>query len=1000
MPFIRKVATINLNAINSPVKKSLLRDFIWDYDLDIIFVQELAFENFSFISSHTAIVNISEDKKGTGVLLRNNVNYSDVILNVNGRITSLTVDSINYINIYGHSGSGFKKEREILFRDDILIHLAHGKENLIVGDFNCVLNGDDMTGSVKNFCGGLKTLIASLELKDIEKVIMKNQSQYTFVRGTSRSRLDRFYASEQIIRSVREVKTVPLCFSDHHSVFLKLEVPETQDIIFTGRGYWKLNSHILTDDETMIKFENFYNSLKTRNSYNNVNFWWNNDFKFSVKTFFKKEHFQRNQQINREKSFYYNCLHELFLEQNNGKSVDNEMKIVKSKLMQIEQNKLAFYKGTLHSDNILQDEKISLFQIATRLKKSNPSSHARLRINGQLTSNTSILKAGLYDHYSQNFKKHVDSNLDNDNVLSTLRLFLSDADKEALIQPIEMSELDDVVRNVSKNSSPGPDGLPYAFYRKCYDILKHDLLKLFNQYLTQGDFPPALFSAGIITLIPKKGDSHDLNNRRPISMLNTDYKLFTKILWSRLQPLLSKLLGPGQSACVVEQSCVNNVRTLRNIILKAKQTKHFKGMLLSLDLEKAFDRVDHDFLWSVLEKFNFPAVFINCLKRLYKNATSKVLFNGFLTNAFPIETSVRQGCPLSMALFCLYIEPLVRMLYDAVGGCLISNYFVKVVAYADDINVLIRNNHEFDKVLELVNYFSIYAKIKLNIVKSKFIRFNNCNSGPHQIEEVDYLKILGVKLYTNYNAIIETNYTDLISKIKYIVNLHQRRNLNIFQKTIIINTLLLSKLWYIAQIFPPNNKHIAQIRQICFRFLWKGQFYHTSKDQLYLPVYKGGLALEDVECKAKSLFIRNILYMRKESQQNIDEFMLQQNNNRTVTRNTREWLQVAQRVKQQNTLSTTSLIYAYLLNEKNITPKIQDRLPNINWESIWENMNQNFLSTSAKSSLFLILNDLTVKCSDTKYLEYRIPSVRFATSMIRCSIELKYVESLKLRGIG
>lgn len=110
MPFIRKVATINLNAINSPVKKSLLRDFIWDYDLDIIFVQELAFENFSFISSHTAIVNISEDKKGTGVLLRNNVNYSDVILNVNGRITSLTVDSINYINIYGQSGSGFKKK--------------------------------------------------------------------------------------------------------------------------------------------------------------------------------------------------------------------------------------------------------------------------------------------------------------------------------------------------------------------------------------------------------------------------------------------------------------------------------------------------------------------------------------------------------------------------------------------------------------------------------------------------------------------------------------------------------------------------------------------------------------------------------------------------------------------------------------------------------------------------------------------------------------------------
>lgn len=68
--------------------------------------------------------------------MRNNLNYSNVILNVNGRITSLTIDSVNFINIYAHSGSGFKKERDTLFREDILMHLAHGKENVILGDFN------------------------------------------------------------------------------------------------------------------------------------------------------------------------------------------------------------------------------------------------------------------------------------------------------------------------------------------------------------------------------------------------------------------------------------------------------------------------------------------------------------------------------------------------------------------------------------------------------------------------------------------------------------------------------------------------------------------------------------------------------------------------------------------------------------------------------------------------------------------------------------------------
>lgn len=957
MPFIRKIATINLNAISSPVKKSLLKDFVWNHDLDIIFVQELAFENFTFLSTHTAITNISDDGKGTGILLRNNLVFSNVILNVNGRLSSVTVDSINYINVYAHSGSGFKKERNILFNEDILVHLAHGKENVIVGDFNCVLNGDDMIGSAKNFCRGLKNLIDSLDLKDVEKTILKRQTNFTFVRGASKSRLDRYYASIEFIEKVQSVTTLPLSFSDHHSVVLKISIPPNQDIVYAGRGYWKLNSHFLNDEEVMQRFEECINRLKTRNSYTNLSFWWNNDFKTGVKRFFKNESFARNQQTAREKHFYYNCLNELFIEQKQDRMVDCEMKIVKSKLMELEQRKLSFYKGTIDSSNILEDEKLSLFQIANRIKKTTTSS-AALRINGVLTSDVGILKKGIFEYFSGSFKRQEDLDSSAEDVLRYVKTCLSDEDRDNFIKPIELSELDNVIKNATKNTSPGPDGLTYNFYKKCYDILKDDLLALFNSYLTQGEYPPGLFSEGIITLIPKKGDNRDLSNRRPISMLNTDYKLFTKILWIRLQPLLSKLLGPGQSSCVTEKSCINNLRTLRNIALKAKQSKHFKVMLLSIDLEKAFDRVDHDFLWSVLVKFKFPEAFINCLKKLYKNATSKVLFNGFLTNSFRIESSVRQGCPLSMALFCLYIEPLIRMLHDAVGGCLISNYFIKVVAYADDINILIRNNHEFDKVLELINYFIIYAKIKLNIGKSKFMRFNNCSSGPHLIEEVDCLKILGIKLQKNYNLTVDSNYNDLIAKIKYSVHLNNRRNLNLFQKTFILNTLVLAKLWYTAQIYPPNNKHIAQIRRICFNFLWKGQFYSVTKNQLYLPVYKGGLALEDVECKAKSLFIKNVLYTEKDFNLNVDEFMLDQICNTNVSRNTREWLRIAESIKQQPNLHSTRLIYWYLIEDSNIKPKIHNELPNVDWETVLDNLNKNFLTSSAKTCLFFVLNDL------------------------------------------
>lgn len=87
MPYIRKIATINLNAISCRVKQHLLKEFVWNNDLDVVFMQEVAFENFSFVPTHTAVVNISEDGKGTGILLRNNISYTNLVMNTNGRIT-------------------------------------------------------------------------------------------------------------------------------------------------------------------------------------------------------------------------------------------------------------------------------------------------------------------------------------------------------------------------------------------------------------------------------------------------------------------------------------------------------------------------------------------------------------------------------------------------------------------------------------------------------------------------------------------------------------------------------------------------------------------------------------------------------------------------------------------------------------------------------------------------------------------------------------------------
>ena len=122
------------------------------------------------------------------------------------------------------------------------------------------------------------------------------------------------------------------------------------------------------------------------------------------------------------------------------------------------------------------------------------------------------------------------------------------------------------------------------------------MLKLFNEFLIGGVRPPSEFSEGIITLIPKAGDTKDLNNSRPISLLNCDQKIFTKILAIRTQAFLGEIIGEGQTACINKGSCIYNLEHIRNILVKANRSKKFKLALLSIDMANAFDSVNHQLL--------------------------------------------------------------------------------------------------------------------------------------------------------------------------------------------------------------------------------------------------------------------------------------------------------------------------------------------------------------------------------------------------------------------
>lgn len=171
---------------------------------------------------------------------------------------------------------------------------------------------------------------------------------------------------------------------------------------------------------------------------------------------------------------------------------------------------------------------------------------------------------------------------------------------------------------------------------------------------------PESSTTAIITVIFKKNkDPLKCASYRPISLLNSDYKLISKVLANRLSLVLPKIINPDQSGFIQKRLSASNLSRFFNIIHLAK-SRPDHTVAVVLDTEKAFDRLEWPYLFKVLAQFGFGHTFINWVRTLYYNPKAKITTNGQISSPFSLHRSSRQGCPLSPSLFALAIEPLAE----------------------------------------------------------------------------------------------------------------------------------------------------------------------------------------------------------------------------------------------------------------------------------------------------------------------------------------------------
>ena len=376
---------------------------------------------------------------------------------------------------------------------------------------------------------------------------------------------------------------------------------------------------------------------------------------------------------------------------------------------------------------------------------------------------------------------------------------------------------------------------------------------------------------GIITLIPKPNkDTTSLENLRPISLLNVDYKILTKTIAKRLEKVLPKIINPDQTGYVKGRYIGENVRLILDIMSYTDKTK-VPGVALFIDFRKAFDTIEWDFLIDTLDKFNFGPDVRNWVKIFYNNVTSCVLNNGHASEFFTLERGVRQGCPLSGLLFVIGIEVLANAIRNknTIKGIKVGEKEIKTSLYADDTTVFVRDLDSILELLALLNQFRNLSGLEINATKTEGMWLgswkNNLETPFGFRWPRDPIKALGIFFSYDSSKTTELNFTEKIRNLEKTLNSWKRRNLTLLGKINIVKTLGLSKLIYNTSVLVIPEQLIKEINSIIFNFIWDEKPPKIKKSTIIGERKHGGLKMTDFNILNKALKVAWIPRIKSES---------------------------------------------------------------------------------------------------------------------------------------